>query len=127
MGIGIVLPSKKQYGDKILSQDWNTFIDNFKIIDEFLQNIVTRNIVVGKIQNIDTSKAGLVYGQVTFSKPFNKVPVVLLSFDSLDQRVRVGNLTTQNVNENGFVWQFRVLVSVKDTYCNLFYVAIEQL
>jgi len=127
MGIGIVLPQKKQKWDKILSSDWNTFIDNFALIDNFIQQNIKVQIQLGKVENIDTSTKGLKYGTIYFEKPFNNVPIILLSLNELDQRVTTQDLTSTNVTTTSFVWQFKVTATSKNTYCNLFWLAIAKL
>lgn len=112
----IELPIKVKKGDKVSSNEWNKMVDVLSLV-KFIQ--------IGKVTDIDTSSAGLKSGVVNFSKPFQTIPVVIITLENFDARVALKPPYVSNVTESGFTWNVQVTAPVKDTKCNLNWVAIE--
>jgi hypothetical protein len=120
----VTITEYRKKGDKVSSSEWNIFIDNFKEIEERLA-FQERRIQYGIIENIDTSKIGIQSGNVTFSYPFSKIPIVMLTLENLDGGIQLKTIWVSNRSVNGFTWNLFILVPKPKTTCNILWVAIE--
>lgn len=112
----IELPIKVKKGDKVLSNEWNKMVDVLSLV---------RFIQTGKVVDIDTSSTGLKTGVVNFPKPFQTIPIVVITLENFDVRVALKPPFVSNITESSFTWNVQVTAPVKDTKCNLNWVAIE--
>jgi hypothetical protein len=120
----VTITEYRKKGDKVSSSEWNVFIDNFKEIEERLK-FQERRIQYGIVENIDTSKIGIQSGNVTFSYPFSKIPIVMLTLENLDGGIQLKTVWVSNRSVNGFTWNLFILVPKPKTTCNILWVAIE--
>jgi uncharacterized membrane protein YkgB len=118
------LPVKLNPKDKWTSANWNKAVD----VLEYLSNItglVSDHIEIGKVANIDTSKAGIVSGSVAFSRPFEQMPFVFLSLEDVNIEVLIGCFWCDNVSLNGFDYNLKITKTKGNTYCKLNWLAIK--
>jgi len=127
MTIGIILPPKKQKFDKILSEEWNTFIDNFGLIDKFLQNLGLKKVEAGIVENIPLWTARVISNIVYFPQPFEKVPYVLLTLYNFDTRANINAYFVSDITTESFMYNIVSTSRISGTYTNLIWVAIEML
>jgi hypothetical protein len=120
----VTITEYRKKGDKVSSSEWNVFIDNFKEIEERL-SFQEKRIQYGVIENIDTSKIGIQSGNVAFSYPFSKIPIVILTLENLDGGIQLKTAWVSNRSVDGFTWNIFILVSKPKTTCNILWVAIE--
>jgi hypothetical protein len=120
----VTIAEYRKKGDKVSSSEWNAFIDNFKELDERLASQEKR-VQYGLVENIDTSKSGIRNGNVNFAYSFDKIPVVTLALENLDEGVQVKPPWIANRSINGFTWNLFVLVPKRETNCNLLWLAVE--
>lgn len=112
----IELPIKVKKGDKVSSSEWNKMVDILSLV---------RLIQIGKVIDIDTSSVGLKQGIVNFPKPFQTLPIVVLTLENIDERVIPKAAWVSEVSTLSFKWNLSVTAPRPGTKCNLNWVAIE--
>lgn len=122
----ITKPTFVEPKTKILASDINKIIQGLIDTENYLENVlglVTDHIEYGKVQNVNTSNNGIFTYQISFSKQFTNLPVVLLTLENVDVDVDL-MVWVSNVTLSGFVLNVKVIKKKANTSCNVSYLAV---
>lgn len=124
--VTITKPNFVQPKTKILAEDINKIIQGLIDTENYLNSLqITEKyqIEYGKVENISTSRVGHYTFNVTFSKSFEKIPVVMFSIENLNPDVDL-NIWVSNLTKNGFTLNVRVIRMKTNSYCNVMWLAL---
>jgi hypothetical protein len=119
----IELPSRLNPKDKWTSANWNKAVDVLEKLSS-INGLLLDHIEMGKVENIDTSRVGIVSGSVSFSRPFEQMPFVFLAIEDVDTDVLIASFWCSNVSLNGFDYNIKITRPRPNTTCKLNWLVI---